>query len=92
MKKEKVNKGVIKMGSGLPVFNHFAAGIDIGDTLHCIAINDGNGGHEVKTTSAFTCDLNEIVDYLKHNGITTAAMESTGVYCCPFTSCLRRQG
>jgi len=80
MKKDAGKKGIIKMGSGLPVFNAYAAGIDIGDTMHCVAINDGNGGHEVKTTSAFTCDLNEIVDYLKRNGITTAAMESTGVY------------
>jgi transposase len=80
MKKEKQKTGVIKMGSGLPVFNPYAAGIDIGDTLHCVAINDGNGGHEVKTTSAFTCDLHEIVDYCKSNGVTTAALESTGVY------------
>jgi transposase len=80
MKKETKQKGVVKMGSGLPVFNPYAAGIDIGDTLHCVAINDGNGGHEVKTTSAFTCDLYEIVDYCKSNGVTTAAMESTGVY------------
>lgn len=68
------------MGTSLPVFNHYAAGIDIGDTMHCVVINDGNGGHEVKTTSAFTCDLHEIVFYLKTNGVTTAAMESTGVY------------
>ncbi|MEI7452591.1 MAG: IS110 family transposase [Candidatus Falkowbacteria bacterium] len=80
MKKEKPRKGIVKMGSGLPVFNPCAAGIDIGDTLHCVAINDGNGGHEVKTTSAFTCDLHEIVDYCKSNGVTTVAMESTGVY------------
>jgi transposase len=80
MKKKAQKKGVIKMGSGLPVFNPYAAGIDIGDTLHCVAINDGNGGHEVKTTSAFTCDLHEIVDYCKSNGVTTAALESTGVY------------
>lgn len=80
MKKEKQKTGVVKMGSGLPVFNPYAAGIDIGDTLHCVAINDGKGGHEVKTTSAFTCDLHEIVDYCKSNGVTTAALESTGVY------------
>jgi len=80
MKKEAVKKSVVKMATGLPVFNPHAAGIDIGDTLHCVAINDGNGGHEVKTTSAFTCDLHEIVDYCISNGVTTAAMESTGVY------------
>ena len=92
MKKEEVKKGVVKMGTGLPVFNHHAAGIDIGDTLHCVAINDGNGGHEVKTTSAFTCDLHEIVDYLKSNGITTAAMESTGVYWLPLYIMLEEAG
>jgi transposase len=80
MKKEKPKTGIVKMGSGLPVFNPYAAGIDIGDTLHCVAINDGKGGHEVKTTTAFTCDLHEIVDYCKSNGVTTVAMESTGVY------------
>lgn len=80
MKKEKPKMGIVKMGSGLPVFNPYAAGIDIGDTLHCVAINDGKGGHEVMTTTAFTCDLYEIVDYCKKNGVTTVAMESTGVY------------
>jgi transposase len=92
MKKETVKKGVIKMGTGLPVFNTHAAGIDIGDTLHCVAINDGNGGHDVKTTSAFTCDLHDIVDYLKINGITTAAMESTGVYWLPLYIMLEEAG
>ena len=92
MKKETTKKGVIKMGTILPVFNPHAAGIDIGDTLHCVAISDGNGSHEVKTTSAFTCDLNEIVDYLKSNGITTAAMESTGVYWLPLYIMLEEAG
>ena len=92
MKKETEKNRVVKMGTGLPVFNPHAAGIDIGDTLHCVAINDGNGGHEVKTTSAFTCDLHEIVDYLKSNGITTVAMESTGVYWLPLYIMLEEAG
>lgn len=92
MKKETEKKGVVKMGTGLPVFNPHAAGIDIGDTLHCVAINDGKGGYEVKTTSAFTCDLKEIVDYLKSNGVTTAAMESTGVYWLPLYLMLEEAG
>jgi transposase len=92
MKKEEPKKGVVKMGSGLPVFNAHAAGIDIGDTLQSVAISDGQGGHEVKTTSAFTCDLKEIVDYLKNNGITTVAMESTGVYWVPLYIMLEEAG
>lgn len=92
MKKEVLKRSVVKMGTGLPVFNPHAAGIDIGDTMHCVAINDGNGGHEVKTTSAFTCDLQEIVDYLKSNDVTTAAMESTGVYWLPLYLMLEEAG
>jgi len=92
MKKGVEKRKIIKMGTGLPAFNLHAAGIDIGDSLHCVAINDGKGGHEVKTTSSFTCDLKEIVDYLQSNGVTTAAMESTGVYWLPLYIMLEEAG
>ena len=92
MKKEIVKKGIVKFATGLPVFNHHAAGIDIGDTLQCVAISDGNNGHEVKTTSSFTCDLEEILVYLLANKITTAAMESTGVYWLPLYLMLEEAG
>lgn len=92
MKKDAPHKGLIRMGSGLPVFNAHAAGIDIGDTLHCVAISAGVDGHEVLTTSAFTCDLREIVSYLQENGITTVAMESTGIYWLPLYIMLEQAG
>jgi transposase len=80
MKKDGVKKGVSRIGSGIPVIHDHAAGIDIGDTLQCVAITDVNGGHIIKTTQAFTCDLHEIVTFLQEHKITTVAMESTGVY------------
>ncbi|MBP9196970.1 MAG: IS110 family transposase [Saprospiraceae bacterium] len=92
MKNEKVKKGISRISTGLPVFNEHAAGIDIGDTLHYIAISDGDGGHEVKTTTGFTSDLKEIVGYLKQNNITTVAMESTGVYWLPLFILLEQAG
>jgi transposase len=92
MQKDAPVKGIIRMGSGLPVFNAHAAGIDIGDTLHCVAISDGPDSHEVLTTSAFTCDLHEIVTYLQVNGITTVAMESTGIYWLPLYIMLEEAG
>jgi transposase len=79
-KKQSSEKGITKFASGLPVFNHFAAGIDIGDTLMCVAVGDGKQGHLVKTTTGFTCDLREIVEFLLEHKITTVAMESTGIY------------
>jgi transposase len=80
MKKSLPKQGIQKVGRGLPVIHAHAAGIDIGDTFHCIAIPDGEGGQEVKTITAYSCDLREIVAYLRSNGIQTVALESTGVY------------
>lgn len=75
-KGKKTNKAI----QGLPVMNPYAAGADIGDTQHDIAINDGKGGHIVRTFGTFTSDVHEAVNWLKKEGITTVAMESTGVY------------
>lgn len=74
--KKKVKK---HLGNGLPVFNPHAAGIDIGDKMHDVAIDRGNT-HEVRKYDSFTEDLASLVAWLKKEGITTVAMESTGVY------------
>ncbi len=83
--KEKSDKKVAskkkkKFTHGLPVFNFHAAGIDIGDTKHDVAIGDGIGGHIVREFLCFTEDLEALVSWLVSEGITTVAMESTGVY------------
>jgi len=92
MKKEEVKKGITKFATGMPVFNHHAAGIDIGDTIQCVAVSDCKGGHEVKTTTGFTCDLHEIAKYLVEKEITTVAMESTGIYWLPLYLMLEEAG
>ena len=79
MKTNKTKKP-ININNVLSVTNPYAAGIDIGDTEHFVAISDGKGGHEVKCYKAFTEDLRLIVQYLQEEGITTVAIESTGVY------------
>jgi len=80
-KEKKKTKKAIR---GLPVLQPYAAGADIGDTRHEIAINDGHGGHIVRTFKTFTSDIAEAVNWLKEEGITTVAMESTGVYYLTF--------
>jgi transposase len=92
MEKESPKKGISKFATGLPVFNKHAAGIDIGDTIQCVAISDGQGGHLVKTSASFTCDLHDIVTFLKTNDITTVAMESTGVYWLNLYLLLEQEG
>jgi transposase len=57
-----------------------AAGIDIGDTLHSVAVPLGRDTECVKNFGAFTCDLVAIVEWLKKCGVDTVAIESTGGY------------
>lgn len=70
----------LRYGSGLPVFNPNAGGIDVGDTEYSVAISDGTNGFEVRTYRTFTEDLEALVKWLVSEGITTVAIESTGVY------------
>ena len=80
MKEEKKKKQIIiKMSKEMSVVHPHAAGIDIGDTEHWIAVENGEG-YEVRRHDAFTCDLKDIVKWLISIGITSVAMESTGIY------------
>jgi len=87
--KEQTKKRAIQ---GLPVIQPYAAGADIGDTQHDIAINNGTSGLIVRTFKSFTEDLREAVKWLIEEGITTIAMESTGVYYLPFYLMLEEAG
>ena len=79
--KENVKKK--SFSQGLPVFNPYAAGIDIGDKSNFVAISDGATGFEVREFKTFTEDLKDNVNWLKSEGIITVAMESTGIYWLP---------
>ena len=64
----------------LEMIRPHAAGIDISATMHHVAIPPQLGGETVTEFGAFTEDLYAMRDYLLSKGITTVAMESTGVY------------
>ena len=80
MKKGKNYVSKSSYNTGLPVYNSHAAGIDIGGSIHDVAICDGKGGHIVREYDTFTCDLESIVSWLLEEQIDTVAIESTGVY------------
>lgn len=69
-----------------------AAGIDIGDTLHAVAVPPDRDKEPVRQFGAFTCDLEAIVKWLKQCGIDSVAMESTGVYWKPLYGLLIMSG
>lgn len=57
-----------------------AAGIDIGDSVHAVAVPVGRDVESVRIFGAFTCDLEAIIEWLIKCQIETVALESTGVY------------
>jgi len=65
----------------LTVVNPNAAGIDVGATNHYVAVPPDAVADEsaVRKFGAFTEDLEQMVEWLKACGVTTVALESTGV-------------
>jgi transposase len=70
-------------GHALPVVHPQAAGIDIGSREHYVAVGPDTDASSVRTFGCATADLFEMGRWLKARGVTTAAMESTGVYWVP---------
>lgn len=77
---------------GLPVIHERAAGIDIGSRFHVVAVPVDLAKEPVQTFKAFTADLERMADWLVELGVTTVAMESTGVYWIPVYEILESHG
>ena len=69
-----------------------AAGIDIGSERLMVAVPEGRAEAAVREFGAFTADLIALADWLQQCGVTTVAMESTGVYWIPLFELLERRG
>ena len=75
-----------------PVFEPNAAGIDIGAREIYVAVSAERDPHPVRKCETFTGDLHQMAEWLVSCGITTAAMESTGVYWIPVHDVLEQHG
>jgi transposase len=76
----------------LAMVHPYAAGIDIGAKFHVVAVSPEQDAEPVRSFRSFTQDLHELARWLKQVGITTVAMESTGVYWIPAYEILEAQG
>ena len=75
-----------------PILEPNAAGIDIGAREIFVAIPSDRDEHPVRVFSTFTEDLQKMAKWLVSCGITTAAMEATGVYWIPLYDVLEQHG
>ncbi len=86
----KRNKGMCL--EDRPVLEPNAAGIDVGAREMFVAVPPGRDEHPVRVFATFTEDLERLADWLLQCGVTTIAMESTGVYWIPLYEILEQRG
>jgi transposase len=76
----------------LSTINPDAAGLDVGATFHVVAVAADRDEQPVRTFGTFSGELHRLADWLQKVGITTVAMESTGVYWIPVFEILEARG
>src|ERR1700716_353541 len=64
----------------LEVVHPDAAGIDIGNESHYVAVPPSRNSQPVRRFGCTTAELKAMADWLEQCGIRTVAVESTGVY------------
>lgn len=92
IKKKRKKFKAADLPAELKHVNLNAAGIDVGSDRHMVAVPVGRDEVSVREFGAFTTDLEALADWLKKCGVTTVAMESTGVYWIPLFEILERRG
>ena len=71
------------LAEALQVCHPHAAGIDIGEAEHWVAVPPGCDPQPVRRFGTCTVDLDALADWRIDCGITTVAMASTGVSWMP---------
>lgn len=69
-----------------------AAAVDIGSTMHMAAVNPDACEMPVRAFGTFTQDLHDLATWFRSCGVTSVAMESTGVYWIPAFEVLEQHG
>jgi transposase len=82
----------LKLPKHLQHINAHAAGIDVGCRSHFVAVPEGSCEQPVREFSSFTDDLYRMADWLLSCGVSTVAMESTGIYWIPVFEILESRG
>jgi transposase len=75
-----------------PVVNPHAAGIDIGATTIYVCVPLDRDPEPIRHFGTFTEDLHALVTWRARCGVTSVAMESTGVYWIPLYQILETRG
>ena len=75
-----------------PVFEPNAGGCDVGAREIYVGVPADRDEHPVRRCGTFTSELHEMAEWLVRCGVTTVAMESTGVYWIPVYDVFEQHG
>lgn len=75
-----------------PIVEPNAGGVDVGARQMFVSVPPERDANPVRVFDTFTDDLNNLAEWLEQCGVTTVAMESTGVYGIPLYEILERRG
>ena len=94
MKKRSTTRGLQREETPLGTVHPHAAGIDVGNETHYVAVppEDVVEGEAVQSFGCFTAELERLARWLKDGGVRTIAMQSTGVYWVPIFDLLEQHG
>ncbi|WP_225010962.1 IS110 family transposase [Novosphingobium percolationis] len=87
-----MNRSKSGQSDGLTMVSPGAAAIDIGSTMHMAAVSPDADDRPVREFGTFTGDLHDMGRWFKACGVTSVAMESTGVYWIPAFEVLDEHG
>lgn len=76
----------------MPAVHPDAAAIDVGATIHVVAVPPDRDPEPVRTFGTFTADLHRLADWLRACRIKSVVMELTGVYWIPIFEILEQKG
>jgi hypothetical protein len=77
---------------GWEVVHPHAAGIDVRNSAHYVAVRPDRDSQPLRRFEYFTADLHRLAQWLHSCGVQTVALQSTGVYWIPLYDILEAQG
>jgi transposase len=91
--KKRRSSGTKRKNSGIwEQINEHAAGVDAGAEFHWVAVPEEAATPSVRKFPTNTRGLYELADWIAECGVTTVAVEATGVYCIPLLEVLEARG
>jgi hypothetical protein len=77
---------------GLEVVHAHAAGIDVSNGAHYVAVRPDRDQEPVRWFECFMADVHRLADWLQSCGVKTVALQSSGAYWIPLYDILEERG